>query len=113
MLLINKLFWSTDLFLVKFLQCQLICSTPSSFPLISKIVFSCCLLCDSLVLVFQHAARYLVNQDWVKNDSLKTVENTAVRPLHFNLLIVLLFHLSFFYFHGFSYCFILAFRYLL
>ncbi|KAM1140447.1 hypothetical protein ACFX19_041219 [Malus domestica] len=26
----------------------------------------------------QHAARYLVNQDWVKNDSLKTVENTAI-----------------------------------
>ncbi|XP_020239737.1 uncharacterized protein LOC109818618 isoform X1 [Cajanus cajan] len=26
----------------------------------------------------QHAARYLANQDWVKNDSLKTVENTAI-----------------------------------
>ncbi|XP_062174305.1 uncharacterized protein LOC133879662 isoform X3 [Alnus glutinosa] len=26
----------------------------------------------------QHAARYLANQEWVKNDSLKTVENTAV-----------------------------------
>lgn len=26
----------------------------------------------------QHAARYLVNQDWVKNDSLKAVENTAI-----------------------------------
>ncbi|WCJ22919.1 Nucleotidyltransferase family protein [Euphorbia peplus] len=26
----------------------------------------------------QHAARYLVNQEWVKNDSLKTVENTAI-----------------------------------
>ena len=26
----------------------------------------------------QHAARYLANQDWVKNDSLKTIENTAV-----------------------------------
>ncbi|XVF33541.1 hypothetical protein REPUB_Repub17cG0177500 [Reevesia pubescens] len=25
----------------------------------------------------QHAARYLANQEWVKNDSLKTVENTA------------------------------------
>lgn len=26
----------------------------------------------------QHAARYLANQEWVKNDSLKTVENTAI-----------------------------------
>ncbi|KAK7260115.1 hypothetical protein RIF29_25888 [Crotalaria pallida] len=26
----------------------------------------------------QHAARYLANQDWVKSDSLKTVENTAI-----------------------------------
>ncbi|XP_027191852.1 uncharacterized protein [Cicer arietinum] len=26
----------------------------------------------------QHAARYLANQEWVKNDSLKTVENTAL-----------------------------------
>ncbi|KAI3693262.1 hypothetical protein L6452_33094 [Arctium lappa] len=26
----------------------------------------------------QHAARYLVNQEWVKNDSLKIVENTAI-----------------------------------
>lgn len=26
----------------------------------------------------QHAARYLANQEWVKSDSLKTVENTAV-----------------------------------
>ncbi|CAA6666784.1 unnamed protein product [Spirodela intermedia] len=26
----------------------------------------------------QHAARYLANQDWVKNDSLKTIENTAI-----------------------------------
>ncbi|KAI4370353.1 hypothetical protein MLD38_018713 [Melastoma candidum] len=26
----------------------------------------------------QHAARYLANQEWVKGDSLKTVENTAV-----------------------------------
>ncbi|KAJ0112454.1 hypothetical protein Patl1_00187 [Pistacia atlantica] len=26
----------------------------------------------------QHAARYLGNQEWVKNDSLKTVENTAI-----------------------------------
>ncbi|KAG0491932.1 hypothetical protein HPP92_005330 [Vanilla planifolia] len=26
----------------------------------------------------QHAARYLANQDWVRNDSLKTVENTAI-----------------------------------
>ncbi|KAG5231209.1 NTP transf domain-containing protein/PAP assoc domain-containing [Salix suchowensis] len=25
-----------------------------------------------------HAARYLANQEWVKNDSLKTVENTAI-----------------------------------
>ncbi|XP_030966510.1 uncharacterized protein LOC115987155 isoform X5 [Quercus lobata] len=29
----------------------------------------------------QHAARYLANQEWVKNDSLKTVENTAVKEL--------------------------------
>ncbi|KAG5069338.1 hypothetical protein JHK85_001715 [Glycine max] len=29
----------------------------------------------------QHAARYLANQDWVKNDSLKTVKNTAVKGL--------------------------------
>jgi len=27
---------------------------------------------------FQHAARCLTNQDWVRSDSLKTVENTAV-----------------------------------
>ncbi|CAN0877235.1 Non-canonical poly(A) RNA polymerase protein Trf4-1 [Linum grandiflorum] len=26
----------------------------------------------------QHAARYLANQEWVKSDSLKTVENTAI-----------------------------------
>ncbi|XP_078442957.1 nucleotidyltransferase family protein isoform X3 [Wolffia australiana] len=26
----------------------------------------------------QRAARYLANQDWVKNDSLKTIENTAI-----------------------------------
>ncbi|KAF5470038.1 hypothetical protein F2P56_010588 [Juglans regia] len=26
----------------------------------------------------QHAARYLANQEWVKNDSLKAVENTAI-----------------------------------
>ncbi|KAJ0967074.1 hypothetical protein J5N97_023991 [Dioscorea zingiberensis] len=26
----------------------------------------------------QHAARYLANQDWVRNDSLKTIENTAI-----------------------------------
>ncbi|KAJ4951824.1 hypothetical protein NE237_028656 [Protea cynaroides] len=26
----------------------------------------------------QHAARYLANQEWVKNDSLKSVENTAI-----------------------------------
>ncbi|XP_068669814.1 uncharacterized protein [Aristolochia californica] len=26
----------------------------------------------------QHAARYLANQEWVKNDSLKTIENTAI-----------------------------------
>ncbi|XP_020573232.1 uncharacterized protein LOC110019761 isoform X2 [Phalaenopsis equestris] len=26
----------------------------------------------------QHAARYLANQEWVRNDSLKTVENTAI-----------------------------------
>ncbi|ONK59009.1 uncharacterized protein A4U43_C08F2030 [Asparagus officinalis] len=26
----------------------------------------------------QHAARYLGNQDWVRNDSLKTIENTAI-----------------------------------
>lgn len=32
------------------------------------------------VIIFQHAARYLANQEWVKNDSLKTVENTAVMP---------------------------------
>lgn len=31
-----------------------------------------------LCLSPQHAARYLANQDWVKIDSLKTVENTAV-----------------------------------
>ncbi|CAA3021146.1 uncharacterized protein LOC111410844 [Olea europaea subsp. europaea] len=27
---------------------------------------------------FQHAARYLANQEWVKSDSLKIVENTAI-----------------------------------
>lgn len=38
----------------------------------------------------QHAARYLANQDWVKNDSLKTVENTAVILfLSLSLLIVI------------------------
>lgn len=26
----------------------------------------------------QHAARYLANQEWVRNDSLKTIENTAI-----------------------------------
>ncbi|XP_038970781.1 uncharacterized protein LOC103712263 isoform X2 [Phoenix dactylifera] len=26
----------------------------------------------------QHAARYLANQDWVRSDSLKTIENTAI-----------------------------------
>jgi hypothetical protein len=40
-----------------------------------------------VVLVLQHAARYLANQEWVKNDSLKTVENTAVMPLLLNSVI--------------------------
>lgn len=35
---------------------------------------------DTIMFMCQHAARYLANQDWVKNDSLKTVENTAVIP---------------------------------
>lgn len=37
--------------------------------------------CEKIIKWFsiQHAARYLANQEWVKNDSLKTVENTAVR----------------------------------
>jgi hypothetical protein len=30
------------------------------------------------VFAIQHAARYLANQEWVKTDSLKTVENTAI-----------------------------------
>ncbi|XP_024032775.1 uncharacterized protein LOC112095306, partial [Morus notabilis] len=38
----------------------------------------------------QHAARYLANQDWVKSDSLKTVENTAV--MHY-----LFYHCLFYY----------------
>lgn len=33
---------------------------------------------DMYVSYLQHAARYLANQEWVKNDSLKIVENTAV-----------------------------------
>lgn len=36
---------------------------------------------DISMFAFQHAARYLANQEWVKNDSLKIVENTAVMPL--------------------------------
>lgn len=39
------------------------------------------------ILVFQHAARYLSNQEWVKSDSLKTVENTAVTAFSINYLI--------------------------
>ena len=36
-------------------------------------------------MVFQHAARYLGNQEWVKADSLKTVENTAVPYFSFTV----------------------------
>lgn len=36
---------------------------------------------DKTVVSLQHAARYLANQEWVKNDSLKIVENTAVMSL--------------------------------
>lgn len=39
-------------------------------------------------VMFQHAARYLVNQDWVKNDSLKAVENTAVMSFFYELLLL-------------------------
>lgn len=38
----------------------------------------------------QHAARYLANQEWVKSDSLKIVENTAVMLL-MNLSFLFLF----------------------
>lgn len=48
-----------------------------------------------LCLFCQHAARYLANQDWVKNDSLKTVKNTAVIPLlSLKLLIVIIYLIS-------------------
>jgi hypothetical protein len=42
--------------------------------------FPVCQTIDTTVFMCQHAARYLANQEWVKNDSLKTVENTAVIP---------------------------------
>lgn len=46
---------------------------------------------DTSRFAFQHAARYLANQEWVKNDSLKIVENTAVMPLLlFNFVIFFL-----------------------
>jgi len=58
------------------------------FPLFSSSSVILLLLSNArlrlVVLVFQHAARYLANQEWVKNDSLKTVENTAVMPLLVN-----------------------------
>lgn len=44
------------------------------------------------IFILQHAARYLGNQEWVKADSLKTVENTAVSTL--SLLSLLASHLS-------------------
>ena len=62
-------------------------------------LFACVSLCvftDSQELLCflsflpQHAARYLANQDWVKNDSLKTVENTAVMPILFIIVLLLL-----------------------
>lgn len=62
------------------------------FPLFSSSSVKLLLLLSNarlrfVVLVFQHAARYLANQEWVKNDSLKTVENTAVMPLLLNSVI--------------------------
>ncbi|KAF3780648.1 Non-canonical poly(A) RNA polymerase [Nymphaea thermarum] len=33
---------------------------------------------DVISMTIQHASRYLANQEWVKNDSLKTIENTAI-----------------------------------
>lgn len=62
---------------------------------------------DMYVSYLQHAARYLANQEWVKNDSLKIVENTAVilRTSSISILGFLIFILLSYQILQFSSCF--------
>lgn len=75
------------------------------FPLFSSSSVKLLLLLSNarlrfVVLVFQHAARYLANQEWVKNDSLKTgkyscnASSFELCYFSFSLILATSFHVS-------------------